>query len=426
MSSFLDQPGVPQLTVEPAGGALVKLSQKRFVTMGEPAGEPQRWRIPVILRYPAGSDVRTLRVWLTGADTTVDLGLGSAPAWIMPNAGASGYYRWRVPAPMLAALAGPARTQLTERERIDVLHNLAASLRAGQLAGDRFLELTAQLADDAEPEVVGEAARTLRSNRLPLVTPAAEPYMAAYLRVTFDPALRRFGMKPRAGEPDNVALMRPELLFLLGESGRNMQVVAYAETLGAAYRRDPASIPPSLVEPALLLGAVRGDRALFDEYRHRFETSAIPLERLLYLSGLGWFKDPALRKAALDYSLTGPLRPQETLVIPYAMGLDRAGSGFRGSDQYPDDVVQWMMDHWDAMSARLPPQFAARILRIASGCSKERAQSLMNFCADPKRQEVGVAGTMRRLIEAIEECGTLHDREAERVARWMIQQATAP
>ena len=233
-------------------------------------------------------------------------------------------------------------------------------------------------------------------------------------------------MKPRPDEPENVALMRPTLLYLLGESGRNAQVLAYAETLSASYRRDPSSIPPSMVEPAIVLGAVRGDRALFDEYRRRFETARVPYERLAFLSALGWFKDPALRRAALEYSLTGPLRPQETLIIPYAMALDRNGSGFRGGSQYPDDVMQWMTQHWDQVAAKMPPQFAARILRIASGCSKERAQALMTFCADPKRQEIGVAATMHRLVEAIEECSSLHDREAERVARWMLQQAGAP
>jgi alanyl aminopeptidase len=426
MSTFLDQPGVPLVTLEPAGGGKVKLSQKRFLTMGEAPGAPQRWRVPVILRYPAGAELRTLRVWLTGADTVADLGVAAMPAWVMPNAGGSGYYRWRVPDAMLNTLAGSARAQLGEKERIDVIQNLSADLRAGLLSGDRYLTLLAELANDPEPEVIGVAAEALNVNQVPLTTPASQNYVAAYVRVTFDPALRRFGMKPRPDEAENVSLMRPTLLYLLGQAGKNMQVLAYAETLSASYRRDPSSIPPSLVEPAITLAAIRGDRVLFDEYKRRFETSRVPNERLLFLSALGWFKDPALRQAALDYALTGPLRPQEVLVIPYSMAIDRTGAGNRGGFQYPDDVVKWMTDHWDAVSSKMPPQFASRILRLAGGCSQERAQELAAFCADPRRQQIGVATSMHRLVEAIEECGGLHDREAERVARWMLQQATAP
>ena len=54
MQSFLNQPGVPLVTLEPAGGGKVKLSQRRFLTVGEAPAEPQLWRIPVILRYPVG------------------------------------------------------------------------------------------------------------------------------------------------------------------------------------------------------------------------------------------------------------------------------------------------------------------------------------------------------------------------------------
>ena len=425
MSSFLDQPGVPGVQVETAGPGRVKLTQSRFLTSGTAPGEPQRWRIPVMLRYPDGAQLRTLRVWLAGADTVADLGMAGTPAWIMPNAGASGYYRWRVSDPMLQAMV-EARGRLTTSERVDLIQNLAGQLRAGFMPGDRFLAFMSDLADDPAPEVVSAALEVLNASNIPLSTPKSESIMAAYLRVAFDPALQRFGMKPRDGELESVTLMRPALLYLLAQAGRNTTILAYAETLSSSYRRDPTSIAPSMVEPAIALGAVRGDRALFDEYRRRFETTRVPLERHLFLSALGWFKDPALRREALAYSLSGPLRPQEALLIPYSMSLDRLGAGFRAGSQYPDDVVQWMTQHWGDITAKFPPQFAARVLRVAGGCSKERAQALRAFCDDPGRREVGVNASMRRLVEAIEECASLHDREAERAARWMIQWATGP
>ncbi|MGH7742017.1 MAG: M1 family metallopeptidase, partial [Candidatus Eiseniibacteriota bacterium] len=83
MASFLDQPGVPLITLESAGGGKLKITQHRFLTVGDPGPDEPRWRIPVILRYPTGSTVGTRRVWLTGADTIADLGVPSLPAWIM-------------------------------------------------------------------------------------------------------------------------------------------------------------------------------------------------------------------------------------------------------------------------------------------------------------------------------------------------------
>src|SRR5262249_25382222 len=148
------QAGVPLVTLEPAGGGKVKLSQRRFLTVGEAAGPASVWRIPVSLRYPVGNELRTLRVWLTRPDTVADLGTPTMPAWVMPNAGASGYYRWHVPDGMRDLLIGAARAKLSERERMDVIFNLTAQLRAGDEHGDRHLQVIAALADDPEPEVL--------------------------------------------------------------------------------------------------------------------------------------------------------------------------------------------------------------------------------------------------------------------------------
>ena len=82
----------------------MRLSQRRFLTTGS-AGEHAPWRVPVILRYPVAGSVRTRRVWLTKAETVVDLDVPTIPEWIEPNAGASGYYRWSVDPATLTKLA---------------------------------------------------------------------------------------------------------------------------------------------------------------------------------------------------------------------------------------------------------------------------------------------------------------------------------
>ncbi|MBI1799152.1 MAG: M1 family metallopeptidase [Candidatus Eisenbacteria bacterium] len=425
MASFLDQPGVPIVSVEPAGGSRVRISQRRFLTSGDPLVEASRWRIPVILRYPTPGSSRTLRVWLTSRDTVVDVGAGAPPRWIEPNADASGYYRWHVPQTMLDPLVA-ARSLFTPRERIDLITNSTALLRADQLFADRYLSLFAQLADDPSPEVTRQAVESIGSLRVAFETPKTASAFASYLRVSFESALERFGLEPGPTEPVGISLMRPSLLRLLGDAGNDTRVVAYAETLSASYRRDPASVPASLVETGLLMGAMRGNRAMFDDYRHRFETTTVPNERPMYLAGLGSFRDPALRKAALEYALQGPLRPQETLMIPGAMGVSVAGAEFRGGGAYPDEIAQWMMDHFSALSAKMPPNFANRILALAAGCSETRAHTLRDFCEDPARKRVGLDVTARRLADAIDECAKLHEREGARIERWLYSQAAEP
>jgi hypothetical protein len=409
---------VPIVTVEPLGGGRVRLSQRRFLTLGA-AEASERWRVPAILRYPAPGGPRSKRVWLTARDTVVDLGVATTPAWIEPNAGGSGYYRWSVPGTMLDSLAA-ARTTLTPRERIDLTANVTALLRGGQVPGDQYLQLMARLADDPSPEVTRGTVEVLNETRIPLTTPRAEDAMAAYLRTTFEPALRRFGMEPQPGEPVGVSLMRPALLRLLADGGHDARVVAYAESLGRDFRRDPGSIPPSLVETGIVVGAMRGDRAQFDDYRRRFETTRVPAERPIYLAGLGNFRDPALRAAALDYALSGPLRPQETLMIPSAMAVSGTAIGRGGSAIYPDDVTRWMMDHFADLSAKMPPNFSTRLMALGGGCSEDRLDKLTSYFKDPSHRIQGGEATLSRMTDAIRECSGLHERESARAERWLL------
>jgi len=427
MSSFLDQPGVPLVTIEPAPGGRVKLSQSRFLTSGSQANSAERWRIPVILRYPGAGQMKRLRVWLNGADTLADLGLGSMPAWIMPNADGSGYYRWRVPEAMRDSLATTAASRLTPRERIDVVANLAAQLRAGTLHGDRFLKLMRSVAEDPSPDVVRAVIDAVNETHSALTTPRSAAMVGGYVRAIFEPTLQRYGLRPAPNEAPPIAYMRPGLMYLLANAGRDARVLIYAESLSCAYRFDPTSIPPSMIEPAISLGAVRGNHALFAEYRHRFETTKIPIERQYYLAGLGSFKDPALRDSALDYALHGPLRPHETLMIPYAMSLTTLGAESRsGAGDYPDEVAQWMLLHFPQLSEKMPPNFAQRIIALGGGCDRTRADRLRQYFDDPAHRVVGIDQALGRLEDAIGECSSLSEREALLIEHWFSSFDSAP
>jgi alanyl aminopeptidase len=419
MSTFLDQAGEPLVTVEPLGGGRVRLRQQRFLTVGQESGAPVTWRIPVILRVGAGGASKVQRVWLTERETIAQVG-PRAPSWIDPNADASGYYRWSVPDAMLDSLVAHRR-QLTPRERIDLVAGLGAQLRAGALHGDRFLSLAAPLANDPAPEVVRAVVGVLNDLWAPLTTERDAEAFQGFLRSTLQQSLARYGATPRPGEPVSVALMRPDLLFVLARVGHDSRVMAYAESLGRAYRRNPSSIPASLAETGIVLGAVNGDRALFDEYRRRFETTNVPIERPLYLAGLGSFRDPALREAALDYALHGPLRPQEPLMIPSAMALNSLGADAgRGSALiYSDEVTEWMLAHFDELRAKLPPNFGTRIMNLGGGYSADRVRRLRAFFADPAHKVQGGDPTLQRMSDAIEECASVHTRESQRVERWL-------
>ncbi len=407
LSSFVDQPGYPLLSATLEEGGAVTLTQTRFLNHGNRA-PAQTWRLPVGLTYSRGGEIETRELLVTGATTRVELGPGVE--WVMPNSAAAGYYRWSVPGPMLLDLAGEAADALSPAERIAFLGNAAALLDAGVIGGDTYLAVINAFADDPHPDVVSALVGNLAKVEQAFVPDELAPSFAAYVRFTLEPALERFGLEPRPGEAESVALFRPRLLTWLGDEGEHPEVVAYAHRLAAAYLADPASVDPALAGLALSLSAKDGDLERFETYRRRFEESENPLHRGRFLAALGAFDDPAVQARALDYTLEGPLRPTELFTIPGGLADSPGGS---------DRLFEWFLTHYDAFAERMPPEFVAFMPGIAAGCSAERLERAREFFSQPEHRVEGTDVQMAKTAEQVMDCVGLRQREGDAVAAYL-------
>ena len=416
LAGFLNQPGLPLVQVEPLPGGRLRLAQRRFLVRGA-AAPPLAWKVPVGLKVSDGKSVYTVRTLLepAGAEVAVPgLPPGAAIAWVMPNLGAAGYYRWQVPEPMLAALLADASKALDTRERIALVGNLSALLDAGQLRGDRYLEALEALAANPEPWVVSAVLDGLGKVR-PLVSERTEEPFAAYIRRTLRPALAQIGAEPRPGEDPAAAQLRPRLLGWLGREGRDEAVLAHAAKSLRRVLDDPAGTDPALAEVTLRLAAWQGDRALFDELRRRFESAKAPGERARFLTALGDFRDPVLRGEALRYSLEGPLRPSELPNIPAEM----LRSGERGAGQ----VFDWLHANYDRIAALLPPAAQGFLPRFVSGCSAERLARGRELFSRPGHSVPGMAERLAQVADEINLCVALRESEAPAIEAYLQKTA---
>jgi alanyl aminopeptidase len=406
LATFLDQPGIPLVEVEPAGGNRVRLSQRRFLNSGVRA-PAATWKIPVVLRYRAAGAVKTRTLLLDAPSQTI--ALEGAPEWVHPNVDQRGYYRWSVPPAMLTALAGPGRASMGVRERVGFVGNASALLDAGAVRGDQYLELIAPFAGDDDPEVVAAVVTSLNKVKNAFVTAELRAPFAAYIRRVLGPALARFGVERRAGEPEAVSLLRPQLLLWLGRDGDDPAALAHAAAVARAFMAGEAA-DPSVVPVALQLHALGGDRALFDEYRRRVETARVPADRARYLNALGYFRAPELVDAALAYVLEGPLRPQELFAIPTAISTTVAHDG---------RAYEFLVGHYPAISKRVPPMFLAFMPHAAGGCSLARAEKGRAFFSDPAHAAPGMEKEIAKMTEAAKDCAALREREGAAVAAYL-------
>jgi alanyl aminopeptidase len=411
LATFVDQPGLPLVEVQPLAGGRVRLAQRRYAALGVRL-PPETWSIPVALKYAAGGGVKTRVVLLDREETVVDL--GTTPAWIDPNAGARGYYRWRVPDERLSRLTTDAPSLLTDAERMDLVGNLSALLDAGIVDGGRLLQSLGRLAEDPEPMVVASVLDPLDGVKRAFVSPSLEDDFARYLRRTLRPALDRIGLVPREGESDTTALVRPRLLLWLGDDGGDAGVRRFAERQAEAYLENPASVPSSIASACLDLATMNADEARFDLLRHRFEAAPAPSDRERYLQALGWVRDPGLLDRALDYSFSGPLRANELFVIP---------RGVAGTLTGRERAYRWMTVNYARLAKRLPPEFMGFMPFFASGCSAGRLAAARAFFAQPDHQTRGTGPSLGSVAAQVEECLALRAREGQTVQQF-LQTAT--
>ena len=405
LNTFIEQPGIPLVTVERVGAGTVRLTQRRFAT-GD--AKPYTWKIPVTLRWDGG----TKAVLLDTPSKTVKL--GTRAEWIYPHANAAGYYRWVMPEEELTALAQRAPEVLEPRERLSFIGNLGALFRAGTLRGDTYLRLLERFAADRDPHVAGALLGALANVRGTFVTAENAPRFAAYLQRTLGPMIDRIGLTPRAGESHSVASLRPDLIAWLAEYGNEPRVRAYVSEQLPKYLQDPKSVEPTLAGLIVGLSATRGDEALFEEYRRRFENASTPAERARFLNGMRQFDDPAIKAKVREYALTAPVRPTEL----YTLVGDTDDAAER------EELFQWITANYDAILKKLPPTYTSNMAFIAGGCEPDRVERARKFFAEKKVQ--GTERSMARVAESVSECATLRAREIEAVTRYLAAAPAAP
>jgi alanyl aminopeptidase len=413
-TSFLDRGGVPLVSLELQPDGKVRLRQRRFLNYGIEAPRATLWQIPVTLKYSDGRRVFTQSLLLGEAEQTVALERASSPAWVHPNASERGYYRWSVPPTMLQTIAASAPQALDTRERVGFLNNLSSLLDAGLLHGDEYLRTLARFTDDSQPEVVSALINGLDKVKDTFVTPALTTSYAIVVRQMLRPALKRFGMTRVKGEAEPVSLMRPNLLATLGVHGRDREVLAWGHLTARRYVDHPDSVDGSVAATALNMAARDGDLALFEEYRTRFETTTIPSERMRFLGALGNFRNGALVVRALDYALSGPLRPQEIFTIPRELADD---------EELKERIWNWLKhNHW-VIVQRIPPFYLANLPHFAECCNDQRIADAQSFFSPRQRNPPGTQEELAKVRDSIHDCAGLREREGQVVVRLMTEMA---
>ena len=253
-SVWINEPGHPIVELRLVGKDRIGLRQRRFFLDPDVPPSPQRWPVPLLLRSATGVQ----RSLLTDEEGTIEIADG---AWIHPNAGAVGFYRFALDESLRAL-------------RWLVTHASSAPVR---------------------------------------------PALASLARDVFAPVLERLGWEPVADEPADDRELRPIAIHALGS------VADVADVRDEAGRRVRAHLdgrrqPPDVIGACLAVAAVDGDLALHARYLEALGIAARsdPQDERRIRDALAAFSDPRATDATIEALFDGTIRDQDLPGILFA------------------------------------------------------------------------------------------------------------
>ena len=411
--SFLDQAGVPvvdaSLACAPGAVARLTLRQSRFTSDRAAQGDAARWTIPVCVRYPVGAEVRERCVVLSDAEhaEALDAPAGQCPAWLNPNAAARGYYWYRLaPEATRALVASP--TILSAVEKLDMLANLDALLRAGSVDAAAYLDALARLAVDGDPYVAERARGRLTDVERTMVTDASRPAFRAWVLRLIGAPTRALGFSAGPNDDEARKNLRRTSLSVLGALTDDPWVRREAEAAATRWLSDPRSVDGDTAAVALPIASRWAGAARFDALRTALDRATnTPQERAIILHAMVSFDDLALVRRAYELVLTDAIRLQDLRVVFGRAGATPAARAL---------LLDWGRARYDALSAKLGRHTRSLVGALGGRCDEASIREGEDFLRARVGEMEGVARSLRQAGEVARQCVAVRGREAERAA----------
>jgi alanyl aminopeptidase len=399
-SSFLDQPGVPLVTAQLAcrgGAAQLKLTQQRFFPLGSAGAAPQLWKVPVCVRYPAGTGEARQCTLLDQASAEMRLERATGcPGWVEANADADGYYRLLYQGDLLADLLKDNTRILSLSERVSLIGDIAALTSNGKLPLAKALALAPTFASDPARQVVNKTMELTAGFQDNLLPDDLLPRYRQFLLDLYGPRARALGWQSKPGEDDDARLLRPSVMGAVANQAEDPEAIAEAKRLARAWLDDHKAVNPEIVGTLLYTAARHGDRELFDRMRAAAKKETNENFRANLIFCLGAFQDPDLIKTALGIVLTDEFDSRETTDILFAPSERR---------QTRDLDYDFVKQNWDAIIAKLPTDSGAYLPYVAGGyCDAEHRRDVENFFTGRSTKYTGGPRILKQVLEGIDLC----------------------
>jgi aminopeptidase N len=320
MEAFTEQPGAPLVSVKTeckGDKTELTLSQERYLSdakkMAE--GSSEIWPIPVNL-LPSNRKKPVFHLLTQKAET---FELPGCSEWVYANAGGRGYYLSSYEPEALAKMASEVESTFSPDERVRVPSDAWALVRVGRMKIGSYLDLLQKMQSERSRAVLQVMTQHIPQIHDNFVAEADRPAFEKWVRDFLTPTAKDLGETPVPGEPAERQALRADVFGMLAQYGGDPQLLAKARATAEQYMKDSQSVSPDLAGNALVVSAMNGDSALYDQYTAHLKSAKNPEEYGNYLRALGFFPEAALAKRTFDLVLGPDVKNQDlfALIFPF-------------------------------------------------------------------------------------------------------------
>jgi aminopeptidase N len=360
------------------------------------------WTIPVCFKTEGTNRDCEL---LTSKEGT--LKVPNAPIFYADGGGA-GYYRSAYTPEDYQALLSHVTT-LEPVERISVVGDELALMRAGKSKAGDFLALAASLKNDDSAAVTENVIGGINTLWVRVAATEAErKQLSTWVVSTYGPRLASLG-EPKDGETPEQQELRAELFGLVGGVGQDPKVIAESKSLAEAYLTEPGKVNPTLGRQAVGVAATNGDAAFFDLLQKTAETSKDPILASEALYELTRFKDPELMRRGLDYAASGKVRNQDAVRL-FSVALQ--------SPNTQDNAWQYIEQNWPKVKAQFTTWAGGSFVSSTSAfCTTEKRDQVKDFFTT--HPVAASASALTRAQNSINDCADLRAEQSANLEQWL-------
>jgi puromycin-sensitive aminopeptidase len=414
--AWIEKAGFPLVSLAPPKGAAegsLRARQERFFADARiPAARRRsRWPVPLVVKWRVPDGVKVERVLFDRAAMDLTLSEAAQLEWYFGNAAAGGFYRVLHDPASRAALVAHLSDALSPVERLALVGDQWALVRAARADIDSFLDIVDALGGETDYDVLDGLAGPLDVIDEQVAEPGSEVQQRfrTWIARRFGPQLDRLGWSAGESEDDATRLRRAALVHLMGGVAEAPQVMREARRRLDLYLADRSALEPNLADPVVSLAARVGDEALYERYREVAAAATTPQERRRFLLNLASFRTPETIRRTLAAVLTPEIPTQDVAFILMRL---------LGNPVARRDAWSFMTKRWAALRRRVPPLMLSRLVEATPALREPRyAREVGRFFRTHPTPEARRA--LKQALEVFRLNADLRRRTTGNLAEWL-------